>query len=42
VYRLEENVGAIDLELTPDQLERLSAIPAPVGDRDADMSPIGR
>ena len=39
--RLEENAAA-DLELTREQLDRLGAIPAPVGDRYADMAPIGR
>ena len=42
VSRLEANVAAADLELTADQLERLSAVPAPAGDRYADMTPIGR
>jgi len=42
VSRLEENAAAADLELTREQLHRLGAIPAPVGDRYADMAPIGR
>ena len=42
VSRLEENAAAADLELTPEQLDRLEEIPAPVGDRYADMAPIGR
>ena len=42
VSRLEENVGAADLTLTPDQVERLSALPLPTGDRYPDMSSIGR
>jgi aryl-alcohol dehydrogenase-like predicted oxidoreductase len=42
VSRLEENVAAADLVLTPDQLARLSAIRPPVGDRYTDMSPINR
>jgi aryl-alcohol dehydrogenase-like predicted oxidoreductase len=40
VSRLEENVGAASLVLSPDQLARLDAIRPPVGDRYADMSPI--
>ncbi|SBN61555.1 Predicted oxidoreductase [Curtobacterium sp. 9128] len=42
VSRLEENVGAADLTLTADQVARLSALPAPTGDRYPDMSGIGR
>jgi aryl-alcohol dehydrogenase-like predicted oxidoreductase len=42
VSRLEENAAAADLELTPEQVDGLEAIPAPVGDRYADMAPIGR
>jgi aryl-alcohol dehydrogenase-like predicted oxidoreductase len=42
VSRLEENVAALDVELTPDQVRRLAAVPAPAGDRYADMAPIGR
>ncbi len=33
IARLEENVAAADLHLTPEQLARLDALPAPVGDR---------
>ncbi|ROP63432.1 aldo/keto reductase [Curtobacterium sp. ZW137] len=42
VSRLEENVGAADLTLSAEQVERLSALPAPTGDRYPDMSTIGR
>ncbi|MFF5288183.1 aldo/keto reductase [Paractinoplanes globisporus] len=42
VSRLEENVAADALELTPAQLGRLTAIGPPVGDRYANMSEIGR
>ncbi|WP_261576305.1 aldo/keto reductase [Frankia gtarii] len=42
VSRLEENVGADALDLTPDQLARLDAIEPPAGDRYADMSTINR
>jgi aryl-alcohol dehydrogenase-like predicted oxidoreductase len=42
VSRLEENAMADQLELTPEQLERLTAIEAPAGDRYADMSPVNR
>jgi aryl-alcohol dehydrogenase-like predicted oxidoreductase len=42
VSRVEENVGADAMRLTSDQLSRLSAIKAPVGDRYADMAPINR
>jgi len=42
VSRLEENVAAANLVLTADQMERLSAIRPPAGDRYADMSPINR
>jgi aryl-alcohol dehydrogenase-like predicted oxidoreductase len=42
VTRLEENVGADALDLTPAQLDRLTAIAPPAGDRYADMTPIGR
>jgi aryl-alcohol dehydrogenase-like predicted oxidoreductase len=42
VSRLEENAAAKDVELTADQLARLAAIPAPVGDTYADMSAINR
>lgn len=40
--RLEENVAADALVLTPEQRERLGALAAPVGDRYADMTPLGR
>jgi aryl-alcohol dehydrogenase-like predicted oxidoreductase len=40
VARLEENAGATELALSPDQLARLSAIRPPAGDRYPDMSPI--
>ena len=42
VERLEENAAAASMRLTPEQLERLDAIPAPAGERYADMSRIGR
>jgi aryl-alcohol dehydrogenase-like predicted oxidoreductase len=42
VARLEENVAADALELTPSQLGQLTAIAPPAGDRYPDMSPIGR
>ena len=44
VSRLEENLGAADLQLSPEQLQRLDAVPAPVGDRygDAHMTSIDR
>jgi aryl-alcohol dehydrogenase-like predicted oxidoreductase len=42
VSRLEENLAADDLVLTADQLARLNAVPAPTGDRYADMSNIQR
>ena len=42
VARLEENAAAADLQLTGDQLSRLSAIAPPVGDRYPDMTPLGR
>ena len=40
--RVEENARAGELALSPDQLARLDALPAPAGDRYSDMSPIGR
>ena len=40
VTRLEENIAATELTLSPDQLARLSAIRPPAGDRYPDMSPI--
>jgi aryl-alcohol dehydrogenase-like predicted oxidoreductase len=42
VSRVEENAAAEAIELTEDQLARLDAIPAPAGDRYADMSSINR
>ncbi|HSS93749.1 MAG TPA: aldo/keto reductase, partial [Candidatus Dormibacteraeota bacterium] len=42
VSRLEENAGAVEVKLTDDQIERLSAIQPPAGDRYADMSRVGR
>jgi aryl-alcohol dehydrogenase-like predicted oxidoreductase len=42
VTRLEENVAAAELTLTAEQVERLSALPAPTGDRYPDMSSIDR
>jgi aryl-alcohol dehydrogenase-like predicted oxidoreductase len=40
VTRLEENVAATELTLSPDQVARLSAIRPPAGDRYPDMTPI--
>lgn len=42
VSRIEENAAADSLVLTPAQLDALSSLEAPVGDRYADMSSIGR
>jgi aryl-alcohol dehydrogenase-like predicted oxidoreductase len=42
VDRLEENVAADDLVLSPAQLEQLGSIAAPAGDRYADMSQVNR
>jgi aryl-alcohol dehydrogenase-like predicted oxidoreductase len=42
VNRLEENVAADALQLTTDQIAALDALPAPVGDRYADMTPLNR
>lgn len=42
VQRLEENVAADALELTPTQRAALDAVPRAVGDRYADMTPLGR
>ena len=42
VSRLEENVGADGLALSPAQLAALDAVPSPSGDRYADMSPLNR
>ena len=42
VSRVEENAAATSVRLTADQLARLGAIQAPVGDRYADMSRVNR
>jgi aryl-alcohol dehydrogenase-like predicted oxidoreductase len=42
VARAEENAAAVELELSAEQLRRLDELPAPVGDRYADMTPLGR
>ena len=42
VKYLEENIGAVEVTLTADQLAALSAVAAPAGDRYADMSGIER
>jgi aryl-alcohol dehydrogenase-like predicted oxidoreductase len=42
VTRLEENAGADSIELSADQLARLTAVPAPAGARYADMTPVNR
>jgi aryl-alcohol dehydrogenase-like predicted oxidoreductase len=42
VSRLAENAAADALELSADQLSRLTAIAPPAGDRYADMTPLGR
>ncbi|KQO99789.1 aldo/keto reductase [Leifsonia sp. Leaf264] len=42
VSRIEENAGADAVELTAAQLSTLSDLPAPVGDRYADMTPLNR
>ncbi|MEY9953338.1 aryl-alcohol dehydrogenase-like predicted oxidoreductase [Leifsonia sp. EB34] len=42
VENLEENVAAAELDLTPEQLARLDAVAAPVGDRYADMTPLNK
>ncbi|MBV2353850.1 aldo/keto reductase [Streptomyces sp. J2-1] len=42
VSRVEENLGAAQVKLTADQLDRLDAVAPPLGDRYADMSPIDR
>jgi aryl-alcohol dehydrogenase-like predicted oxidoreductase len=42
VARLEENVAADSVELTPQQLATLSSLPQPAGDRYADMSAVNR
>ncbi|PZE58801.1 aldo/keto reductase [Curtobacterium sp. MCPF17_001] len=42
VTRLEENVGGAEVTLTAEQVERLTSLPLPTGDRYPDMSSIGR
>jgi aryl-alcohol dehydrogenase-like predicted oxidoreductase len=42
VSRLEENLAADSLVLTPAQLATLTALPAPAGDRYADMTAVNR
>ncbi|MFE4469015.1 aldo/keto reductase [Leifsonia sp. NPDC056824] len=42
VENLEQNVAAADLDLSPEQLARLDAVAAPIGDRYADMSPLNK
>jgi aryl-alcohol dehydrogenase-like predicted oxidoreductase len=42
VARMDENAAAAAVELTAEQLARLSSIQPPVGDRYADMSRVGR
>jgi aryl-alcohol dehydrogenase-like predicted oxidoreductase len=42
IQYLEENVRADALVLTPEQIKTLNMLPAPVGDRYADMSPLNR
>jgi aryl-alcohol dehydrogenase-like predicted oxidoreductase len=42
VARIEENAGAAGVELSREQLERLTAIRPPAGDRYADMSTVNR
>jgi aryl-alcohol dehydrogenase-like predicted oxidoreductase len=42
VANLEQNVASDDLVLSADQLDQLSEVAAPVGDRYADMSPLNR
>lgn len=42
VENLEQNVAADELELSPEQLERLAAVAPAVGDRYADMTPLNR
>ncbi len=41
VERLEEDMEAVDLKLTRDQLERLDSLGPAAGDRYADMTPVG-
>ena len=40
--RVEENIAAVDLELSVDQLATLDAVATPVGERYADMTSIDR
>nr|WP_132123003.1 aldo/keto reductase [Actinocrispum wychmicini] len=40
VSRIEENAAALDVKLTPEQVDRLTAIAPPAGDRYADMSQV--
>jgi aryl-alcohol dehydrogenase-like predicted oxidoreductase len=42
VANLEQNVASDDLVLSAEQLEQLSEVAAPAGDRYADMSPLNR
>ena len=42
VSRIEEDAGAADVELSPDQIARLNAIPPAVGDRYSDMTSVNR
>jgi aryl-alcohol dehydrogenase-like predicted oxidoreductase len=42
VSRLEENVAADAIALTPEQIDRLNSVEPAVGDRYADMTPINR
>jgi hypothetical protein len=42
VSLMEQNAAAIGITLTAEQVARLSALQAPVGDRYADMSRINR
>jgi aryl-alcohol dehydrogenase-like predicted oxidoreductase len=42
VARLDEDAGAVDVVLTPAQLARLESVPAPAGDRYADMTSVNR
>ena|SRR5881396_3513361 len=42
VTHLEENIGAAAIKLTREQLDALSRIPPPVGDRYADMTRVNR
>ena len=39
---LEENVGALQVQLGADELAKLNAVAAPVGDRYPDMTPVNR